>query len=236
MTLIYSYPKYLDGEIVHLSSKKIKQKFSIVIRAFAQTIRHLSFFRILTNLSIYTGYYKAVKDYIQPLLKYVALSIPFFAYLNNQKKIAIIIGIIYFIIYLLTALVSRYSGKFTKLFKYLNIPMNITVSIGLAIGIITGLTFQLGFYILPIVGFIIVMIIENLRKPIGIGLVANISKDESMATTLSVTSQTKSLFAAILAPIIGLIADTYNPGMGITIISILILLGLPFYWLKRQHV
>jgi hypothetical protein len=114
--------------------------------------------------------------------------------------------------------------------------MNITVSIGLAIGIITGLTFQLGFYILPIVGFIIVMIIENLRKPIGIGLVANISKDESMATTLSVTSQTKSLFAAILAPIIGLIADTYNPGMGITIISILILLGLPFYWLKRQHV
>ncbi|MAE07143.1 MAG: MFS transporter [Bacteroidetes bacterium] len=236
MTLIYSYPKYLDGEIVHLSSKKIKQKFSIVIRVFAQTIRHLSFFRILTNLSIYTGYYKAVKDYIQPLLKYVALSIPFFAYLNNQKKIAIIIGIIYFIIYLLTALVSRYSGKFTKLFKYLNIPMNITVSIGLAIGIITGLTFQLGFYILPIVGFIIVMIIENLRKPIGIGLVANISKDESMATTLSVTSQTKSLFAAILAPIIGLIADTYNPGMGITIISILILLGLPFYWLKRQHV
>ena len=108
MALIYSYPIYLDGEIVQISGKKIKQKFNLVIVAFAKTISHLNFLMILTNLSIYTGYYKAVKDYIQPLLKYVALSMPVFAYLNNEKKIAITTGIIYFIIYLLTALVSRY--------------------------------------------------------------------------------------------------------------------------------
>lgn len=236
MVLIYSYPTYLDGEIVSLSGKKIKQKFNLVIEAFAQTISHLNFLMILTNLSIYTGYYKAVKDYIQPLLKYVALSMPVFAYLNNEKKIAITTGIIYFIIYLLTALVSRYSGKFTKLFKHLNKPMNLTLTIGLSIGILTGLTFHLGLYTLPIVGFIFIMIIENLRKPVGIGLVADISKDESMATTLSVTSQAKSVFAAIIAPIIGWISDLYNPGTGIAIISIIILLGLPFYWLKQKHV
>ncbi len=236
MALIYSYPIYLDGEIVQISGKKIKQKFNLVIVAFAKTISHLNFLMILTNLSIYTGYYKAVKDYIQPLLKYVALSIPVFAYLNNEKKIAITTGIIYFIIYLLTALVSRYSGKFTKLFKYLDKPMNLTLAIGLSIGILTGLTFHLGLYTLPIVGFIFIMIIENLRKPVGIGLVADISEDESMATTLSVTSQAKSVFAAIIAPIIGWISDLYNPGTGIAIISIIILLGLPFYWLKQRHV
>lgn len=236
MALIYSYPKYLDGEIVRISGKKIKQKFNLVIVAFAKTISHINFLMILTNLSIYTGYYKAVKDYIQPLLKYVALSMPVFAYLNNEKKIAITTGIIYFIIYLLTALVSRYSGKFTKLFKYLDKPMNLTLTIGLSIGILTGLTYDLGLYVLPIVGFIFIMIIENLRKPVGIGLVADISKDESMATTLSVTSQAKSVFAAIIAPIIGWVSDLYNPGTGIAIISIIILLGLPFYRLKQKHV
>lgn len=235
MILIYTYPKYLDGEIVKLSGKKIRQKFSMVVTAFVQTISRLNFFRILTNLSIYTGYYKAVKDYIQPLLKYVALSMPLFAYLNNEKRIAIIIGIIYFIIYILTALFSRYSGKFSKLFKHLDKPMNITLIIGLSVGILTGLAFHLGLYILPVIGFIFIMMIENLRKPIGIGLVADISKDESMATTLSLTSQAKSVFAAILAPVIGLIADLYNPGTAIAIISIIILIGLPFYWLRKQH-
>jgi len=235
MALIYSYPTYLDGEVKQISGKKIKQKFSVVATAFIQTINKLNFFKILTNLSLYTGYYKAVKDYIQPLLKFVALGMPFFAYLNNEKKIAITTGIIYFVIYLLTALFSRYSGKFVNLFKHLNKPMNLTLTIGLSIGILTGLTFHMGYYVLPLIGFIIIMMIENLRKPIGIGLVADISKDESMATTLSVTSQAKSLFAAIIAPLIGLIADLYNPGTGIAIISIMILLGLPFYWLRKQH-
>jgi MFS family permease len=234
MALIYSYPNYLDGEIVRISDSKIKYKFGLVISATLQTIRHFSFFKTLTNLTLYTGYYKAIKDYIQPLLKYVSLSIPFFAFLNNEKKIAITTGIIYFILYLLTALSSKYSGKFTKLFKHYSQPMNITLAIGLFVGVITGLSYFLGLYILPIIGFMVIIIIENLRKPIGISLVANISKDESMATSLSITSQAKSVFAAILAPIIGWIADIYNPGMGIAVVSIILILLLPIYWLRSS--
>jgi len=117
-----------------------------------------------------------VKDYIQPLIVYVALSMPFLAYLNNEKKTAITIGVIYFIIYLLTALFSRFSGKFTTLFRYYSRPMNLTLIIGLSVGLITGLSFSIGYYILPILGFIVIMLIENLRKPIGVGLMANIFK------------------------------------------------------------
>jgi MFS family permease len=235
MILIYSYPKYLDGEIVQASTKLIKQKFKIILKATLQTIRHANFLRILTNLTIYTGYYKAAKDYIQPLLKYVALSMPLFAYLNDEKKIAVTTGIIYFVLYLLTALVSLYSGKFTERFKQHNKPMNLTLFLGLLVGILTGLSFHLSYYILPIIGFILIMIIENLRKPIGIGLVADISEDESMATTLSITSQAKSMFAAILAPIIGWVADIYNPGIGIAIVSVMLLLMLPVYWLRVKN-
>ncbi len=236
MVLIYSYPKYLDGEIVQLSGEKIKQKFVLVIVAAIHTVRHFSFLRVLTNLTIYTGYYKAVKDYIQPLLKYIALSMPFFAYLNNEKKIAITTGIIYTGLYILTAIVSRYSGRFTKLFEFPGKPMNLTLAIGILTGVVTGISFFIGLYALPLAGFILIMIIENLRKPIGIGLVANISEDESMATILSITSQAKSGFAAILAPAIGFVADYYDPGMGIAIVSVIMLLLIPVYWLKRLNV
>ncbi|MFK5856069.1 MAG: MFS transporter [Bacteroidota bacterium] len=234
MILIYSYPKYLDGEIVQISGRKIKHNFNLVFKAAIESFRHFNFLKILTNLTLYTGYYKSVKDYIQPLLKFVALGMPMFAYLNDEKKIAVVTGIIYFILYLLTALSSKYSGKFTNLFKHSYKPMNLTLILGLTIGIVTGLCYHVGFYIIPLIGFMLIMIIENLRKPIGISLVADISKDESMATVLSVTSQTKSMFAAILAPVIGLIADTYNPGMGIAFVSVLLLLGLPIYWFNTK--
>lgn len=235
MILVYSYPAYLDGEIMQFSGKRIRIGFKKVITAFVQTINNFNFFRILTNLSLYTGYYKAVKDYVQPLLKYVALGMPFLAYLNDEKKTAVLVGIIYFIIYILTALVSRYSGDFARLFNNAFKPMNFTLTIGLLVGILVGLSFHIGLYILPITGFIVIMIIENLRKPIGIGLIADISKDESMATTLSVTSQAKTLLAAIIAPVIGLIADVYNPGAGIAVISFFLVLGLPAYWLRQKN-
>jgi len=53
---------------------------------------------------------------------------------------------------------------------------------------------------------------------------------------LSVTSQAKSVFAAIIAPIIGWVADVYNPGIGIAVVSIILLLGLPVYWLTHKNV
>ena len=59
--------------------------------------------------------------------------------------------------------------------------------------------------------------IENLRKPIGMGMVANLSKDEAMASVLSAESQTNSLFTALIAPLIGFLADWYSPGTGIAI-------------------
>ena len=114
--------------------------------------------------------------------------------------------------------------------------MNITLATGLLVGVITGISYYLGLYILPVIGFVVIMIIENLRKPIGISMVANISKDESMATSLSITSQVKSIFAAIFAPIIGWIADIYNPGMGIAVVSIVLIILLPVYWLRATKI
>ena len=232
--LVWSYPKYLDGDLRSFSAIELKQHFLEVIKAFLQSFRKLSFIRALTSTSLYTGYYRAVKDYLQPLLKYFAYVIPVFAYLSNEKRTALIVGVIYFFTYLITSVVSRNSGRFASLFNSPTKPMNLTIILGFVVGILTGFAFSYGWFVVAIIGFVLIMVVENLRKPIGMGLVVDLSKDRAMATVLSSGSQAKSLIAAILSPIIGLVADLINPGYGIAIAAILLLLLAPFYWLSNS--
>lgn len=232
MGLISSYPAYLEGEKSVFSLTAISKKFRMVLSAFLVSLRRPVFLKTLTNLSLYTGYYRAVKDYIQPLLKYFALSIPAFAYLSDDKKTAVIVGVIYFIIYLITAVASRNSGRIRQLFQHASTAMNRTILIGFAIGVLTGLTFFIQYYILAIIGFLLIIVLENLRKPIGIALIANLTKDEAMATSLSTESQTKSLFAAIIAPLLGWTADIYSPGVAIILVTSILIIAFPLYRLK----
>lgn len=234
MLLVWSYPRYLDGDYKTKTGESITKRFKEVISAFLISIKKIRFVRALTSTSLYTGYYRAIKDYLQPILKYFALTMPFLAYLSNEKKIAVIVGVIYFITYLITAIASRSAGKFADKFKFAETPLNITIIFGLLIGILTGITFRYGFLIASIVGFTVILLVENLRKPIGVAVVADLSKEKAMATTLSASSQAKSIIAAILAPFVGLLSDLYDPGTGIAITSFLLILLLPLYWLNSK--
>ena len=105
--------------------------------------------------------------------------------------------------------------------------MNLTLLTGFGTGVLTGLVFLTGWYALAIAGFVFIMMVENLRKPLGVSMIAELSHDDAMATVLSLSSQVKSVFAAMIAPLIGLVADKYGPGTGIATISLLMLLLFP---------
>lgn len=230
--LIWSYPKYLDGEKGKITSQQLKLKFKEVLFAFKNSFSSLKIFRTLANLSLYTGYYKSIKDYIQPLLKIMALSTPFLVWMTDEKKTAILIGIFYFFAYILTSLASRFSGNFNKFFAKASTPMNLTIIIGFAIGVIAGAFFEYGIYAVAIIGFVLLIIIENLRKPIGIAIVAEQSNDKAMASVLSAESQAKSIFAAIIAPALGLLADIYSPGISILLVSLFLIAIFGIYKIK----
>ena len=230
--LIWSYPKYLDGEKVSFSKSHLTNQFTLVFDSFKKSFSNIRIFRTLTNLSLYTGYYRSVKDYIQPLIKVMALSLPLFAWLTDEKKTALLIGGFYFFTYLLTSIASKHSGSFNKYFKTASKPMNLTIITGFATGIAVGLFFEYGFYVVSVLGFVLLMIIENLRKPIGISLIAEQSEDKAMASVLSAQSQAKSVFAAIIAPLLGLAADIFSPGISVLIISAFLLLGFTLYKIR----
>jgi len=230
--LIWSYPKCLDGDKTSFSKSLLLKQFSLVFDALKESFAKLKILRTLTNVSLYTGYYRSVKDYIQPLIKVMALSAPVFAWLSDEKKTAVLIGVFYFVAYLLTSMASKYSGSFNKYFKTASKPMNLTIIFGFATGVVVGLFFEYGFYVISVLGFVVLLIIENLRKPIGIALLAEQTHDKAMASVLSIQSQIKSVFAAIIAPMLGFFADVFSPGISIFIVSLLLISIFAFYKIK----
>ena len=231
LILLYSYPPAFDEGKTNFKLSALKKKFKAVGKDFIVSFKRMELLRAMLNLSVYTGYYKAIRDYLQPLIKSLAITAPvaFLAGYDTGKKTAAIIGITYFVLYMLTSRASLYSGKIASRFRTVGIPLNISILAGLGAGIISGFLYLSGFKLAAIFVYMIIMIVENIRKPMGISHVSDKLEKDIMATALSAAGQTETIVAALLAPLIGFFADLWGPGTAIIIVSGLMLLLSPLY-------
>jgi MFS family permease len=234
LLLIASYPKELNGSVAGFNQKRISERFKDVTRDFFSTLVNRKSLKSVANLSMYTGYYKAVKDYLQPVLQGLAISIPVFLMWQEKQRTAILIGIVYFFIYLFTSFSSRKAGSFSAKFKYIIIPLNFTLLFGFSFGLLSGFLFEYQFIVLAVVAYIIIYLVENLRKPIGISYITENIDNSILATVLSAESQAHALIAAILAPVIGYFADRFGIGYALAIVSILMIITAPIYMARKK--
>ena len=232
--LIISYPRELNGQVAGFSKKRIGEKFKDVLRDFFSALFNRRSLKSIANLSMFTGYYRAVKDYLQPVLQSLAVGMPVLLVLEEKQRTAVIIGMIYFFIYLLTSFSSRKSGYFTARYKFIFIPLNITLLGGFVFGLISGILFEYQIMIVAVIAYIAVFLIENLRKPIGISYITENIDNRILATVLSAESQAHALVAAIVAPVIGFLADRFGVGYALAIISVFMLLLAPVYMARKK--
>lgn len=235
LLLVASYPKSLDGHRSSFSRKQVIENFRLVFKGFVATFMQWRTLRVASNLSLHTGFYQAVKDYLQPVLQTLALSVPLMLAYGEKQRTAVIVGVVYFFIYLSTSFSARKSGAFSALFKSLGTPLNLTLLAGLASGLLCGFLYDRQYILLAVVFFVIIFLIENLRKPIGVARISEITDKDYLATVLSAESQSHSLITALLAPLIGFLADTLGLGESILIVSGLLLFLTPFILLSKRH-
>lgn len=235
MLLIWSYPDYLDGErVASWSARDISSKFRSLGKAFVQTFRDIFVLRAVNNISLYSGYFHAVKDYLQPVLTALALSLPFWEDRSAAFRSALIIGLVYFLIYLLTATASQNAGRVAGRFQALRSPLNATLLIGLLLGVGVGTTYLGGLTALACFLFIGIYVLENLRNPMGAAFVADQVEEAILASALSAKSQLKSIWAALIALLLGGSVDYLGIGMGLMLLSAAMVLVLPFFWIGRR--
>ena len=127
--------------------------------------------------------------------------------LADYHRVAIGIGAVYFVLHLLSSFASRGAGGFAKTFggedraARLLWLINLAVFVQMAAGIVAGL--------LPLViaAFVLLAVLQNFWRPILIGRVASHADSTQTATVLSIESQAKSLFIAVVAPLLGWSVD-----------------------------
>ena len=228
-----TYPKYLDEYEQKNISTKENVKF--ITNSFIHAFRNKALLNSLINSSIYSGYYKAMKDFIQPYLKSLAVALPVLLYLSNEEKIGLFLGLTYFVIFLTNSILSLYSSKIESLFNSQSSFLNISLAFGAFIGLSSGVLMEYFNSFWAIILFIIVLSIENSRKPSGVANITDNCKDNIHAGILSVQSQLSSLFAASIMMFIGFFADLFSVGAGIILISFVILLFYPLMKVKKLN-
>ncbi len=226
LILIMTYPRNLDGPR-HTSDKTVRDEFAGVLRSLIASMRNPAALRAISNQALYSGYYKACKDYLQPMLRSLAITLPILVMLANQERTAIITGVVYALLYALTAVASSRSGNLADRFSGLARPLNVTLLIGVGLGLASGAFEHLGIPVLAVFLYLGIYVIENLRKPMGITYVSERMEQQSLASALSVESQAETLFAAGIAPLLGVLSSLFGLGVGVMLVSgLCLVLGL----------
>ena len=229
-----TYPKELDGELIRLQEGAISKQFKTTLKTFFAIFRDPTAMRAILNSSSFVGFFKATKEYLQPILKTFAIALPIFVVLDATKRSAVIIGIVYFVIYLLTSYASRSAARFEKRFESLSHAINLTFLVGAVFLFIAGIASQQRLSLLSILLFLGFYVLHNLRKPMNVAFISDQISHKVMASGLSVESQFSTIFMVILAPVLGALADAFSVGTALGCLGGAMLLVSVFVRVKAK--
>ncbi len=230
LLLMISYPRELDGIPETGTKRNIRVRFVEIFSEIRNTLPRISALRAIGSTALFSAYYRIVKDYLQPIILAVVFILPLKLEIPKDKLTALAIGFIYFLIYISGAMASRFSGSVTQKAGGLKPILNGSLLIGLGMGFLTGLFFFLDFVpcsVLSILFFVFVVMSENIRKPAGVAYISGLADKKILATSLSIESQVKGLFAAILAPALGFMVDQFGIGEGLMILAFALIILFP---------
>ncbi len=236
LLLLMSYPRALDGQVRSVRHGSMGQAFRALVAEVVEELRQRDHRKVLSNLALYSGTFRALKDYLQPELAALAAVLALHTHAGDEKQVsALIIGTIFFVLYLASSFASRHAGHFARRTGDLGRALNRTLVTGLLLVMAAGL-----FFLLPghwrwsvILPFTAMYMLENLRRPVGVAYVSSLFRSDILATVLSTESQVRSLFAALIAPFTGFLADTLGVGESLALTALLLLGLYPLVRLKK---
>jgi len=220
--LILSYPRDLDNKS-GTTNKGKREKLKEVAVGTYRALSDRKVLQIINLTALHTAYLKAIKDYIQPVLVALVITLPLFKQYNTSQRSALLIGVVYFLIYVLTSIASASAGRI-KPGVGLFIPM-VTLIAGLVAGAAGGGMLKAGFPLLTVFFFLVVHLVENLRKPLMTGYLSEKVDSTILTSVLSVQSQVKTIITALLALIFGFLAEKRGVGEALFYVSA----GLVFF-------
>ena len=237
LILIATYPRRLDGEHASAPSATSQRALGSLRDAVCNLVRMIRspiLLRGLLNSALFDATFKSTKDYLQPLLQALALSLPILVSLASERRTALVIGILYFGIYVVTSLASAHAGSFVRRSHSLPVAVNLSFLVGIGLLAVGGVAGWAGWPSIAAAAFLGIYLMQNVRRPVMVGYISDLLSHRAMATGLSVESQWRTLIMAAAAPVLGLAADRWGVGQAILAAACVALLVYPLLWARTS--
>ena len=208
------YPKALDGEIE--SGTSLRGVYAHLRSAVVESIRRPALRRLMLESMGFEGVFKAVKDYLQPVLKLAAAgalaavglsAMPGYDAWSDTQRGAVLVGAVYFALYLLSAWGSRQAHRLTSHFASEDGAARVLwIAVGaLYAAILAGGWMGSAAVLIP--AFVFLHVLQSVWRPVIISRFDAHTREQQGATILSIESQAQGMATLILAPLIGLAID-----------------------------
>ena len=237
LLLMMSYPKELDFSPIEGVDQKSHDRRDLVrlsLLGLTELLRDRDIRRAVLNTSLFEGFFKATKDYIQPIIVQVALSLPILVMLETERRSSVLIGTIYLLIYTMTAFAASRADKVSHMVKSLERSMDLLFLGAGLIAIVSGGLLILARPVSAGILFMSIYVIQNFRKPMEVDYFSSRIPAAGMAAGLSGSSQMTTLFTALAAPIVGLVVDTIGIGPGCIGTGVLMVVASLLFRFERQ--
>ncbi len=200
-----TYPKALDG--TPEGGGSIKGVFIHMWQTVRDSIKLKGLRRLMIESMGFEGFFDVVKDYVQPMLRAMALGLPILLSISDKKRGIILIGIAYIFFHLGSAWSSRQAHQLSDKHGGEDHASRFVwwCMTGIYLAMLPCLIWK--FYYPVIVIFFLLYLMQSLWRPLIISRFDSYSPDTHGTSVLSVESQAQTFAKMVFAPLIGLAVD-----------------------------
>ncbi len=218
--LLLSYPRSLEGEMRRNAAKSGVPPIRERVRALGATP---GMYLLLVQSVVFESQIKLAQHYLQPFL-YEMLTARNLMIAGGGG--ALVIGAYYAAQDFLAGMASWGASRAERLAGGGRRANGMILLLGGAVLIAVASTLSAGWLGAGIAGFILLAILQNMRRPIFVSLFNQVMDKPQRATTLSIESQSRTWSVALLSPLFGWVADSYGLSATLYMIAALLLVGL----------
>lgn len=219
---ISAYPDYLNNRFEGVINIKII--FQHTVNSVKNAFKKTQLRRLIIKSMGFEGTFDITKNFLQPILQAQALSIAALMLIPEQKSTAIVVGAVYFILHMISASASKRAHVFSGRFRSENIAITTLIFIGAFLAFFSAAGIYTNIFIISIAAYVLYYIIQNLWRPILVGIYDDYADNTEQATILSIESQAKTVGITILAPVAGFIADKWGIEGALLLSSVIMLM------------
>jgi len=200
-----AYPKELEGQPE--AGVGLRDVFAHLGKCVGDSVRLRGLRRLVIESMSFEGVYKAVEDYLQPVVKNMALLVPALAWIGETRRSAVLIGLVYVALYLGSAYASRGAHRLVKRAGGEEPGSRLLWRVVFATYAVLVPLLYYGLYQVAVVVFICLSMVQNLWQPVLVSRFDAYASETEGATVLSIESQARAISTMVVAPVFGVAVD-----------------------------